>query len=95
METIVMTLAALPDSEWKVLRSAVEYALNHPGHTPHELIGAVFEHGLPEPDEWDAAVREAVLARSDTTEAAARGRNLTRREYMRIYMRRRRAKQVE
>lgn len=97
METVekILDLVSLPDAEWRSLRTAVEYAQRNPGHEPHALVHAHFPGGLPTTDEWHDLTTGVRSMRAAVDAKMMEGQTLSRRDYMRLYMQRRRAKQVE
>lgn len=95
MEKLTLMLAALPEPEWRTLRASVEYGLKHDDYEPNEIVTMVFPGGLPEIDEWNAAVETVAELRTRAQERDLGDRPVSRREYMRFYMQRRRAKKVQ
>ncbi len=87
-DVLVADLAALGDDEWRTLTSAMHFVFRNAGQT-HPLIDTLFGTA-PTPDEWEKIKLAARATRAEIALAATHGRTLSRREYMRLYMQRRR-----
>lgn len=95
MERLILILAALPEPEWRTLRASIEYGLNNAAYEPNDVVLAIFPDGLPDAKAWHTVLARAMTLRTDSQQAVLGDRRLTRQEYMRFYMQRRRAKQVQ
>ncbi len=89
MEKLI-EMAATPDAEWRLLCSSMAYYLRHPERTERpEIIGAWFDE-MPSAEDWTRARLAVTALRLAGEEAAFKGEPLDRREYMRLYMKRKR-----
>ena len=95
LETKMLDLVSLSEAEWRSLRTAVEYALHHDDHEPAPLVYEHFPEGLPAPDVWKNLTTGVRSMRAALDAKMMEGQTLSRRDYMRLYMQKRRAKQVE
>lgn len=90
----VIELSALPANEWRTLCSCMAYYARHREDVPHPVIDRHFPHERPDLSTW-TFIRKAVTAvRLAVEEAAVEGKQLSRNEYMRLYMKRLRLKKA-
>lgn len=88
--TKALELATLPDNEWRTLCSAMAYYLRNPSDALHPAIRQHFPDTLPTLDEWSALRVEITEVRLALDEAGYAGQQMSRNEYMRLYMKRKR-----
>ena len=88
----LIDLAAMPDPEWRMMCSAMNWYLMHPEKKEdHEIVLFFFGQGMrPDAETWDAIREEVNMVRLRVEEQKHEGQVLSRKEYMRLYMRRRR-----
>lgn len=88
----LIDLAATPDNIWRVVVSTMTHYFNHPGanYDPPPIVKRVFGDKPLDPADWQAIYKEVATLRYDAACAAIGERKLTRSEYMKLYMKKRR-----
>src|SRR5215472_14132081 len=91
----LVDLALLPDAEWRMLCAAMNYYLRRPERTDtHPLIAVHFPNRTFTLDEWSEARLAVTEVRLKVDEARFGAKPESRKDYMRLYMRRRRMNAV-